>query len=431
MDSQASIAVFGMGHVGLVTAVCLADFGYRVVCYDTDNARLEQIRSGVSPIEEPGVPERLQAHVKSQRILVAENEREAILSCDVLLISVGTTASQSGSLSLDAVTAVLHKVSEVSEQRDCRLEIILRSTVFPGAIDRHLLPIISFCDTMNSAVNLSLHYVPEFLREGSSISDFLSPPFTVIGSNTGVPGEIVTRMFARIGGPVCYVSCKEAELIKLACNAFHATKVCFANEIGRIADAQGIDAARVMDIFCLDRQLNLSPAYLKPGAPYGGPCLNKDLQALTHVAEESSVKTELLKAALTSNEEHIDHIIRKVQRLPVKRIGMVGLSFKPHTGDYRNSPLVTISQRLLEAGYDLRIYERSLSSLESSSAPLSDSPESDELCRLEGLADLQSSLCHSMEELEDHAELILVGHSIHEDVVDVESISNRERILYF
>jgi GDP-mannose 6-dehydrogenase len=351
------ISVFGLGYVGAVSAACLARDGHEVLGVDVDPGKLELIRSGSSPIVEEGIQELVRSVVASGKLRVTADVGAAIEQTEISFVCVGTPSSPNGAQDLSAIQRVMEQIGRALSNKTTRHTIVLRSTVQPGALEGVVRPILERESGRVSDRDFGVCFQPEFLREGSSIKDYDNPPFTIVGAREPLAAEPLRRLFGQLPCDFHVVSIGVAELVKYACNAFHAVKVTFANEVGRLTQSVGVDARLVMDLVCKDTRLNISPAYLKPGAPFGGSCLPKDLRALNYVAKTRDLTLPMLGSVLGSNRAHIDHALDMVVRPGIKRVAMIGLSFKAGTDDLRESPLVMVAERLIGKGFQLRIYD--------------------------------------------------------------------------
>ena len=351
------ISIFGLGYVGAVSMACLARDGHEVVGVDLDPLKLDLIRKGRSPIVEEGIQELTAAVVASGRVRVTDDVADAVRATRLSFICVGTPSSPNGSQDLSAVRRVSEQIGAALRDKSEYHTVVMRSTIQPGSMEEVVRAGLESASGKRAHVDFGLGFQPEFLREGTSIKDYDNPPFTVIGTADPRAAEVVREVFVHLPCEFIVTSVGVAEMLKYACNAFHAVKITFANEIGRLSRSVGVDSREVMDLVCRDKRLNISPAYLKPGFAFGGSCLPKDLRALTYVARVNDVTTPMLGNVVGSNRAHIDHALDLVTIAGKRRIGMVGLSFKAGTDDLRESPLVTVAERLIGKGYDLRIYD--------------------------------------------------------------------------
>ncbi|MCS6948256.1 MAG: nucleotide sugar dehydrogenase, partial [Steroidobacteraceae bacterium] len=351
------ISIFGLGYVGAVSMACLARDGHEVIGVDVDPVKLDLIRSGRSPIVEEGIQELTAQVVANGRVRVTDDAAEAIAASELSFICVGTPSSPNGSQHLGAVRHVAEQIGAALKHKRDFHTIVMRSTIQPGSMASVVQAILESSSGKRSNVDFGLGFQPEFLREGSSIRDYDQPPFTVIGTDDERVVRAVRELFGHLDCEFIVTSVGVAELLKYACNAFHAVKITFANEIGRLARSVGVDGRAVMELLCKDRRLNISTAYLKPGFAFGGSCLPKDLRALAYLGKTQDLTLPMLGNVLGSNRAHIDHALELIM-LPGKRnIGLVGLSFKAGTDDLRESPLVTVAERLIGKGYELRIFD--------------------------------------------------------------------------
>jgi len=351
------ISIFGLGYVGAVSMACLARDGHEVVGVDLDPLKLELIRSGRSPIVEEGIQELTAEVVKSGRVRVTDDVAEAVRSTDLSFICVGTPSSANGSQDLSAVRRVSEQIGAALKGKIGYHTVVMRSTIQPGSMATVVQAGLEAESGKKANVDFGLGFQPEFLREGTSIKDYDSPPFTVIGTEDPRAADVLRAVFGHLKCEFIVTSIGVAEVLKYACNAFHAVKITFANEIGRLSRSVGVDGRSVMDLVCKDTRLNISPVYMKPGFAFGGSCLPKDLRALTYVGKQNDVTTPMLANVMGSNRAHVDHALDLVMQSGRRRIGMIGLSFKAGTDDLRESPLVTVAERLIGKGYDLRIYD--------------------------------------------------------------------------
>ena len=351
------VAILGLGYVGCVTAACLADAGNQVVGIDPAEEKVDAINAGSTPIVEPGLAELLhRAHVHN-RISASVDIAQAS-DVDVVFISVGTPSAESGELDLQYVQSVAKQLGELlKHRRSGPLTIVLRSTVLPGTTRSFFIPWLEQASGLREGIGFFVVFCPEFLRESTAIQDFYNPPFTVVGIESAGAAAAAIELLAFVDAPLHEVSSGVAEALKYTSNAFHAVKVAFANEIARICIGRQIDAREVMALFVQDRELNISPRYLRPGFAFGGSCLPKDVRALQHHAREQGIVTPLIESLTATNEAHIDRVVGAVLNAGHKKVAQVGLAFKPNTDDLRESPFVKVAARLREAGVEVAAYD--------------------------------------------------------------------------
>jgi GDP-mannose 6-dehydrogenase len=348
-----NISVFGLGYVGAVTAACLAQKGHRIIGVDLHPSKVEAFNQGISPIVEPGLDALLKAGSKSGQITATLDAAEAVSQSNASIICVGTPSLPSGSLDLNYVLSVTTQIAQALAALQSDHVIIFRSTMLPGSTRRIIREVLA--DLLKSG-RLQVFYCPEFLREGTAVRDFDDPSLSVIGSEDGtspVPVEIA----GLLGGNPELLRWEGAEMIKYSCNYFHALKVGFANEIGRLSKHLGEDGARVMDVLCADTKLNISRYYMKPGNPFGGSCLPKDVSALRSFARHANISLPLLDNTAASNMAHQELLLNLIEGKGKRRIGFLGLAFKADTDDLRGSPMVAAAETLLGRGYELSIYD--------------------------------------------------------------------------
>jgi GDP-mannose 6-dehydrogenase len=355
------LSVFGLGYVGCVSAACFAKEGHEVVGVDVNPLKVGIINDGQSPIVEAGVGELIAEMRAAGRLRATTDSRAAVLESDLSLVCVGTPSQSNGSLDLTYVKRVCQEIGAAIEEKRGRHIVVIRSTMLPGTIEAVVVPTLEVYSGRKAGRDFGVCINPEFLREGTSIKDFYAPPFTLIGADDEEVALVVGRLYAGVDAPLHVVAVKAAEMVKYACNCFHALKVSFANEIGNICKGLEIDSHEVMRVFCEDKKLNLSPYYLKPGFAFGGSCLPKDLRALQYKAKESDVEVPVLAAALASNRRQIERAVEMVLATGQRKVGVLGFSFKAGTDDLRESPMVALIETLIGKGLQLALYDRDVS----------------------------------------------------------------------
>jgi GDP-mannose 6-dehydrogenase len=357
-----SVSVFGLGYVGCVSAACFAREGHAVVGVDVSTAKVEMLNAGKSTILEVGIGELVAEMVASGRLRATTDVGDAVRSSIISLICVGTPSRTNGSIDLQYIERVCTEIGTTLKDVDRWHTVVIRSTVLPGTVDGTVIPALERASGKKAGVDFGVCSNPEFLREGSSIKDFYAPPFTLIGAHDTRSAEEVRALYRGIDAPVHVAAMGVAETVKYACNSYHAVKVTFANEIGGICKAVGVDSHEVMRIFCEDTKLNISAAYLRPGFAFGGSCLPKDVRALTYKARQLDVDAPMLAAALESNRKLVQRAYDTILGTGAKRIGVLGMAFKAGTDDLRESPIVTLIEMLIGKGMDVAVFDRDVSS---------------------------------------------------------------------
>jgi GDP-mannose 6-dehydrogenase len=415
-----NISIFGLGYVGCVTAACLADDGHHVIGVDVNPQKVDLIQSGKSPLIEPGLEERIATTVASGHLSAFDDVNEAVKLSDISLICVGTPSNENGSLDLKYVKAVCQQIGNALALKNAYHVVVIRSTVLPGTVEEQLIPILEDASGLKAGLNFGVCMNPEFLREGVAIKDYYSPSFIVIGEIDKRSGETVEGIYTKVEAPLFHTVIKNAEMVKYACNAFHALKITFANEIGQICKAHGMDGQQVMNIFVQDRQLNISPTYLQPGFAFGGSCLPKDVRALTYRARQVDAECNVLNAILPSNQKQIALAVRMVERTRLKRVGILGLSFKPNTDDLRESPATVLAETLIGRGYQVHIFDDRVQ--------VSQLIGANKAFIEKELPHIASIMCDSLEDLVSTSDVVVMTHG-GKEFARVTELLNGDQIL--
>jgi GDP-mannose 6-dehydrogenase len=354
------LSVFGIGYVGCVSAACFAKEGHDVVSVDANPVKVEMVNNGKSPMVEPDIDELISKMVREGRLRAVTDAIKAVRGSEMSLVCVGTPSQPNGSLDPSHIEHVCREIGAGMQAKRERHTVVIRSTILPGTMENVVVPALEASSGRKVGRDIGIAINPEFFREGTSLTDFYAPPFTLIGAEEE-DATLVRRLYENVNAPIFVMGIGAAAMVKYACNCFHALKVSFGNEMGNICKALSIDGYEVMDVFCQDRKLNLSPSYLRPGFAFGGSCLPKDLRAITYKAKELDVAVPLLSSVLQSNHLQIERALKMVLLANRCRIGLLGLSFKADTDDLRESPIVTLAKSLIDKGKQLAIYDRQVS----------------------------------------------------------------------
>lgn len=354
------ISIFGMGYVGTVSAGCLACDGHEVVGIDPIDTKVDLINAGCTPIVEAEIGEIVAEAVRTKRLRATSDQTEAILETDLSFVCVGTPSQANGNLDLTYIRRVCEQIGQAIKNKAGRHTIVIRSTVLPGTMRQMIIPVLEEHSGKKAGVDFGLCNNPEFLREGSAVKDFYGPPKTVIGELDSESGDLLAGLYAKLDAPMIRTDIETAEMVKYVDNSWHALKIGFANEIGNLCKSCSIDAQKVMKIFCQDKKLNISSAYLEPGFAFGGSCLPKDLRALVYTAKSHDLQLPIMSSILPSNEMQIAKGLQLILGKGSKQVGVLGFSFKAGTDDLRESPMIEVIERLLGKGYDLRIYDKNV-----------------------------------------------------------------------
>jgi GDP-mannose 6-dehydrogenase len=355
------VSVFGLGYVGSVSAAAFAADGHEVVGVDVNADKVGAINEGRSPIVEPGLDELLKRGADEKRLRATTNTAEAVHGTDLSLICVGTPSRRNGSLDLTYLERVCEQIGDAIKDKNDYHVVVVRSTVLPGTTHGIVIPALERRSGKKYGEGFGVAVNPEFLREGTAIKDFRQPPLTLVGHNHAADATPTKALYDGIEAPLFSTSIRVAEMMKYTSNAWHAVKVVFANEIGNLCKRVGVDSHEVMDIFCQDEKLNLSPYYLKPGFAFGGSCLPKDVRALQYRAKEVDLEMPMINSVLGSNRMQVQHAIDQIVETGKKKVGLFGFSFKAGTDDLRESPMVILAEALLGKGYELSIYDKNVS----------------------------------------------------------------------
>jgi GDP-mannose 6-dehydrogenase len=354
------ISILGLGYVGAVSAGCLANEGHSIIGVDSNQIKLDMINQGKTPIIEKDIDGIIAAAVREGRLRATPDAKEAVHASDISLICVGTPSQMNGNLDLKFVRKVCEDIGLALRDKPEFHVVVTRSTMLPGSMRDVVIPTLEEFSGKKSVTDFGVCINPEFLREGTAVHDFYNPPKTVIGESDTCSGDFVISLYRNIDAPLIRTDVDTAEMVKYTDNAWHALKIGFVNEIGNICKQLNIDSHKVMDIFCRDTKLNLSPYYMKPGFAFGGSCLPKDVRALTYKARNLDLDLPILNAILPSNERQVELGIRMVMANGTKKIGILGFSFKAGTDDLRESPIVELTERLIGKGYDIRLYDKNV-----------------------------------------------------------------------
>ncbi|UDL04658.1 nucleotide sugar dehydrogenase [Marinobacter sp. CA1] len=406
------ISILGLGYVGAVCAACLSKRGHTVVGVDVAQTKIDIINQGRSPIVEPGLETLIQEGVRNHRITATTNVRQAVLESDLSMICVGTPSKANGDLDLTFVRTVCQQIGDALRDKATRHTVVVRSTVLPGTIRDVVIPALEHASGKKAGVDFGVAMNPEFLRESSAIADYENPPMTVIGELDDASGAPLVEIYQELDAPLIRRPIEVAEMIKYTCNVWHATKVAFANEIGNISKAVGIDGRDVMNVVCQDTELNISRYYMRPGFAFGGSCLPKDVRALTYRARQLDLPQPLLNSLMPSNALQVQLAVDRIIGFGKRKISLLGLSFKSGTDDLRESPLVELAERLIGKGYELKLYDANV-----------------QYARIHGsnrdyiesrIPHLSSLLDDSLDAVIDHGEVIVIGNGekIFQSVVD-------------
>jgi len=407
-----NISVFGLGYVGIVSAACLANEGHIVIGVDPVAIKVDMVNRGETPIIEKQIGEIIKFGVDNGRLSATTNALEAVANSEISLVCVGTPSQTNGDLDTSYVQRVCEHIGAAIKNKILRHVVVIRSTILPGTIKNIVIPALEAASGKIVGQDFGVCNNPEFLREGTAVYDFYNPPKTVIGETDSISGDLVASIYEKLDAPVIRTSIEVAEIIKYVDNVWHALKVGFGNEMGNICKSIGVDSHEVMDIFCSDTKLNISPYYLKPGFAFGGSCLPKDVRALAYKCKSLDIDLPILNAILLSNEYHIKNGLRMVMEAGTKNIGFLGFSFKAGTDDLRESPVVEMIERLLGKGYEIKLYDKNVNL-----AALIGANKDFIMNKIPHIAKL---MVKTMDEVLEHAQTIVIGNNSFEfkDIMD-------------
>lgn len=397
------ISVFGLGYVGAVSAACLAKDGHHVIGVDSSDVKVALVADGKAPIVERGLGDIIGQQIAAGRLRATTDFAQGVQESDLLLVCVGTPGLRNGNINLEYVRRVCEQIGSVLRDHHGAPVVVMRSTLLPGTMRELVIPTLEAHSGKHAGEEFGVCVNPEFLREGTAVQDYYNPAKTVIGELNQASGDLLASVYAHMPSPIVRTDIGTAEMVKYADNAWHALKVGFANEIGNLCKALDVDAHRVMDIFCQDTKLNLSPYYLKPGFAFGGSCLPKDLRALLYKAKTLDVALPILSAILPSNEQQIERGVRAVIEKGSRKVGILGFSFKAGTDDLRESPVVELTERLIGKGYDLRVYDSNvrLASLHGANRDYI----------VNHIPHISRLMVHSIDDVLAHARTIVIGNA--------------------
>ncbi len=419
---MAKISVFGIGYVGVVSAACLADDGHEVIAVDLDPAKVSAVNSGLSPIVENGLDEIIARAVASGRLRATTDGQQAVLDTDASFVCVGTPSDETGAVGLKYVKGVCADIGQAIRHKQSFHSVIIRSTIVPGTMDETCIPVLEEASNMIAGQDFGVGYYPEFLRESTAIADYYDPGLIVFGALEDRTAQILKDINAQMPVPSHVVTLKTAEAVKYASNSWRAVKVTFANEIGNIAKASGVDGQQVMKLICADTKVNISPYFMKPGFAFGGSCLPKDVRALQHLAAKKGVPSPLLDSVLIANAAQIDRAETMVANSGAKSVGLVGIAFKPGTDDLRESPLAELASRLISKGIELRVYDPYVS--QAVAGGVSAMGRGNDV-----VPDLPSRLVAKIEDLISGSDLILVGNRYEETIAPLNLVSEHRSLV--
>lgn len=400
------ISIFGLGYVGAVSAACLAKDGHEVIGVDPIDVKVNIINSGQTPIIEKDIDEIIKLTTDQGRLKATKSANEAIENSELSLVCVGTPSQLNGNLDTSYVRRVCENIGNALKRKTDPHVVVIRSTILPGTIKNIVIPSLEESSGKKVGRDFGVCNNPEFLREGTAVYDFYNPPKTVIGETDEKSGDLLASIYGHLDAPLIRTSIEAAEMVKYVDNVWHALKVGFGNEIGNICKSIGVDSHEVMDIFCMDTKLNISPYYLKPGFAFGGSCLPKDVRALNYKSKMLDLELPIINAILPSNIKHIENGIRMVVETGHRRIGFLGFSFKAGTDDLRESPIIEMIERLIGKGYEIKLYDANVNL-----ASLIGANKNFILNRIPHISKL---MVNTLDEVVDFAQTIVIGNNSEE-----------------
>lgn len=418
-----NIAIFGLGYVGVVAAGCLAEDGHHVVGVDPNATKVKLVNEGISPIVEKDIGDMVARHAASGRLRATQDVAEAVAATDMSMICVGTPSQLNGSLDLRFVRKVCEDIGHALRTKPGFHVVVARSTMLPGTMLDVVIPTLEQASGLQAGIGFGVCINPEFLREGTAVWDYRNPPKTVIGESDPKAGDMLAQLYADLQAPLVRTDVKTAEMVKYADNVWHAVKVSFANEIGNLAKAVGIDGHKVMEIFCKDTKLNLSPYYMKPGFAFGGSCLPKDVRALAYKGRSLDLPMPLIDAVLPSNAAQVRRAIDLIVAAGSRKVGILGFAFKAGTDDLRESPMVDVIEYLLGKGYDLKLYDRNVNLAALTGA------NRDYI--LNHIPHISRVMVDAMQDVLDFADTVVIGNGADEFKPVVDSLRPGQKVIDF
>ena len=416
------ISVFGIGYVGVVSAACLAKDGHEVIAVDVDQGKIDAINAGNSPIVEEGIDELVREVVAAGKLTATSDTQHAIDNTDASFICVGTPSAPDGSVGLSYVTDVCRNIGAAMANKNGYHSVIVRSTIVPGSTETACIPVLEEMSGKKAGEGFGLGYYPEFLRESTAIADYYDPGLVVFGFMDDGTRDFLSALNKDMPCDIHKVDIRTAELVKYTSNCWRAVKVTFANEIGNIAKASGIDGQTVMEILCSDDKAAMSPYFMRPGFAFGGSCLPKDVRALGFLARSTGTKAHLLNAVLEANDAQIARAENMIEQSGSQSVGFVGISFKPGTDDLRESPLVTLAARLIGKGINVEIYDPFVKEAFDAGTPGAGRGN-------EGIPDLEERLVGDIDELIERSGTVLVGNYYGETVEKLKQATTKRKIV--